>query len=295
MKRLALMLWLLCGTPLALAQPQVLASIEPLAMAVREIVGDEVQVETLLHANQTTHDPQLLPSQQRQLLEAPLLLWLGAEAEPALARSMARRSKPTLALLDLATVQLRYADHDHHHGAAHDHDEQHHAAALDGHLWLSLANMRAFAQALIPLHAHFGLDEATLTQRVAQASSRWQTLEDTLRKQLAPYADRAYVSHHDAWGYFYDSMGLRPVTTLSSNTLVTPGARTYARLASRFRDQGIHCVLAEPEANMALLQRLCSGECAITLLDPLGRNLTGQSYSALLQHIGEQFGQCLAR
>ena len=121
------------------------ASVEPLAKVLRGLYGDQVQVETLLQANQNPHQLALSPRQAMLVQQADLLVWLGETVEAPLAPLVARRQGPTLALLELEGVHRREGGHDHDH--AH-HDADHGDATLDPHLWLSLDNMLLLAGAL---------------------------------------------------------------------------------------------------------------------------------------------------
>src|SRR5690606_41612229 len=76
-------LFLLMWSWVSLAQAvTVVASIEPLAMLAREVLGDQAEVSTLLLPNQTPHFAAFTPGQARQVRDAELVIWLGHEAEP---------------------------------------------------------------------------------------------------------------------------------------------------------------------------------------------------------------------
>lgn len=105
MRRLWLTILLLLSSP-AWSQTLV-ASVEPLAKVLRGLYGDQVQVETLLQANQNPHQLALSPRQAMLVQQADLLVWLGETVEAPLAPLVARRQGPTLALLELEGVHRR--------------------------------------------------------------------------------------------------------------------------------------------------------------------------------------------
>ena len=75
MRRLWLTILLLLSSP-AWSQTLV-ASVEPLAKVLRGLYGDQVQVETLLPANQNPHQLALSSRQAMLVQQADLLVWLG--------------------------------------------------------------------------------------------------------------------------------------------------------------------------------------------------------------------------
>jgi zinc transport system substrate-binding protein len=296
--RTLLVFVLLLTTPLSAlgneAKPQVLASIEPLAMLLRDVLGDAVTVDTFLLPSQTPHDSSFTPGQARKVQQADLIVWLGQDAEPSLAKLMARSQSQQLAMLSLKDIHQRelvgtQADEHDHHGHDHNHDH----GALDPHLWLSPDNMLQLARAL-PAHAGtLGMTSEAISAAVDQFATRLTAQRQALQAKLAPLAERPYISHHDAWGYFAESFNLQQVTPISASTELSPGSRRFIALVKQIEAQGIRCVMAEPESRRALLERLCQGECRIVEADPLGRGLGKVGYGALLEDLANSFARCL--
>ena len=291
------------------ARPQLLASIEPLAMLLREVLGDAVTVDTFLLPSQTPHDSSFTPGQARKVQQADLIVWLGKEAEPSLAKLMARAQGAELSMLSLdgihqramiGTESMEDEDHGHdHHGHGHDyehdhdHDHHEHDGNLDPHLWLSPDNMLQLARALPAQADKLGLTSEAINAAVSEFESALAARRQAIKTQLAPLADRPYISHHDAWGYFAESFGLQQVTPISASTELSPGSRRFIALMEQIEEQGIRCVMAEPESRRALLERLCKNDCRIVEADPLGRGLGKVGYSALLEDLANSFARCL--
>lgn len=273
-------------------RPRVLASIEPVAMMLREVFGDQVQVETLMLPNQNPHNASFTPGQARQVREAALLVWLGADAEPGMAGLLKRHAGRQLALTDLDGVYRRDGDegHDHHH----DDGAHHHHGLLDPHLWLYPANMRRLARALPEQAEHLGLSRDDVAERVAAFDAGLAATETAVREGLAPVAAAPYLSHHDPWAYFSDAFGVRRPLVISHNIEASASSRRFVELSGTLQAQQVHCVMAEPEARRALLERLCRDQCRLVQADPLGRDVAGGSYTGLLTHLQGLFSQCLS-
>lgn len=276
-------LLLLLMAPALSAETRLLASIEPLAMVTREVSGSGVEVDTLMRPGQSLHGASLTPGQVRALRDAELFVWLGPEAEPQLAPLVARRAGPDLALLSLEGIQRLHADddHAHEHGGG-DHDEAE-ATALDPHLWLDPHNMARLGQALA---ARLGRDDQAFQQELEAA-------RESVRTRLEPVKNRSYVSQHDPWRYFAEAFGLHPALVASEGIAAGASARRFVELARAMERREVRCVLAEPDARRALLERLCRDDCRLVELDPLGRSRTNTGYTDFLDHLGGRFRTCL--
>ena len=290
-------LWLsllLVWSPLRAEPVTVVASIEPLAMLLREVFEaagvdpEQVQISTLMQPSQTPHHSALTPGQLRLAQQATLLIWVGAEAEPALARLLERRRGPTLAMLELEGIWRRDTATD-----APPEDDHGHALGLDPHVWLAPDNMLLLAAAL-PAHATtLGLSPTALEQGVDNFTSTLARRRAEIAATLAPLRQRRFLSQHDAWGYFTETFALTPGLSASHQIELAPGSQRFTELVATVEREQIQCILAEPEARWALLMRLCRGQCRIIEADPLGRHITHSYYSDFLVEMGFRFQACL--
>lgn len=274
------------STPgVASAPARVLGSVEPVTMMLREVLGEDVHVETLLQSGQNPHNLSFTPGQARKAHDADLVVWIGGEAEPQVAGLLGRRKGPDLALLDQQGVYVRKSGDGHH--------DHHHDMPVDPHLWLYPDNLRRLAQGLVAFHRELGVEEQLLRQRVDEFVAGLEALEERLGEELAAVADQPYLSYHDPWAYLATALGVQRPAVVSHNLDVEPGTREFARLAREVREQGIECVLVEPEGRKAVLRRLCAG-CRVVEVDPLGRDREGDTYSGFLESLAGRFQSCLA-
>jgi len=287
------MRYLLVPLLLALCAPlparTLVASVEPLAMVLRDLYGDSAEVVTLLNANQNPHNPMLSPHQMLTLRQADLLVWLGEDAEPAVASLAARRDGGSLALLSLPGITRREGGH--RHGGGDDHDHQHEAGELDPHLWLDPRNMAVLARALGDRERLPG----------GQPEAFLDGLKDTeaaLRERLAPVTDTPWLTFHHPWGYFQQRLGLREPMIVSEQLGAGPSSRRFVALARQLKTERVRCAILEPEAQADLVARLCP-DCRRVALDPLGRDARargqGDEYTRWLsERVAATFATCLA-
>lgn len=279
----------------------IVASVEPLAKVLRGLYGPDVEVVTLLQANQNPHQLALSPRQALLVKQADLMVWLGAAVEAPLAPLVARRDKASVALLDLPGVVRREGGaHEHGHDDDHQnsHDSENHDnhgdeahpgedAFLDPHLWLSVDNMILLADALaVALPAGLAEQQPTLWQ--AQAKK----IQAQLHERLAPLGSTPWLTYHNPWGYFSDPLGLAEPVVVSQQLDAGPGSRRFVALAAEIREKNVQCMIREPEAREAMLNRLCT-DCRVAALDPLGRDQPELNYLDWLNYLGDGFARCL--
>lgn len=127
------------AAPVMADVPRVVTDLPPVHALAAQVMGDLGVPVLLLDRGANAHSFQLRPSQARSLEEADLLIWIGPEMTPWLARSadaVAGRAA-TLALLDLPQSHRQdfgaAGAHDHGHDHASGHDKATHASAGDDH------------------------------------------------------------------------------------------------------------------------------------------------------------------
>lgn len=285
------LLWL--STPVLAANW--VASIEPLAMVARAVLGDDAEVSTLLLPNQTPHFAAFTPAQLQQVRGADVVIWLGAEAEPQLQSLLAKQRGTELSVLALPGVLRRAGgdDDNAHKYGAHDHDEHAHAG-LDPHLWLSVDNMATLARAIATRAVAGGAEEAAINQRRDSFIAALLQWRQSARQQLAPYQQTPWLSQHDPWGYFAESLNLQPPLRVSNGLQSSTSSRHFSELMQQMRNVPVHCVVREPEAQRALLARLCQQDCKIVDLDPLGRDRVYGGYLKFIETLTQGFADCLS-
>ena len=260
------------------------ASVEPLAKVLRGLYGDQVEVVTLLQANQNPHQLALSPRQAMLVQQADLLVWLGEAVEAPLAPLVARRQGPTLSLLALEGVHRREGGEDHDHG---NHHTDHADATLDPHLWLSLDNMMRLAGALAQQYPQ-GLKAGEPARWQQQAKER----HARHRQALVGLEGVSWLSYHQPWGYLTETLGLAEPLVVSKQLDAGPGSRRFVALAGEIREQQVRCAILEPEARAAMVSRLCP-DCRVQPLDPLGRDYPELDYLSWRDRLVEGFKACL--
>jgi len=276
---LAVALALGAGPRQAAAAPKfyVVATTADIKSIVMAVGGDRIEVESLAAPTQDPHFLELKPNQIARLRTASLVVRIGLDHEPWLARM--QTSAPILnlsqhvRLLQTETPRLRVERRSHTH------------AFGNPHYWLDPKNARpmaaAIAQALGKLspadQAYFEANRTAFSKRLDECMPVWA-------QTLAPYAGTRMVVMHDTWTYFADAFKLSIVAAAEPTPGVPPSPSELARLYARMREAKVGLVIADPNSNQALVRQVAErGNARVVALVPsVGADPAAGDYLALI-------------
>lgn len=283
--------------------PRVVTDIPPVHALVAQVMGDVGQPGLLLTKGASEHDFQLRPSQAQALSEADLVVWIGPELTPWLARALdSLGAKTHLALLDAPETATRPFSPDGAHMEEDDDDhadhDDHGHEGTDPHAWLDPDNARLWLPLIAAELSRLDPDNAATYAANAQAADeRIAALDTRLKAQLAPYADRPIVAYHDAYGYFAAHYGLHILGSIALGDATAPGAAKLAALRDALGVGQATCLFPEAQHDPALAEQLAEG-ANLRLgppLDPVGSTLAAgpDAYDALLTGLADSLTACL--
>ncbi len=180
-------------------------------------------------------------------------------------------------------------DHDDH--AGHDHGEH------DPHAWLSLENAQTWLNLVAgKLSAADPENAGVYFGNAAAARSEIEELSKEVNSILDPVRGRSFVVFHDAYQYFETSFDFPASGAISLGDATDPSASRIAEIQGRVREEGINCVLSEPQYNPNLVATVLEGTDAKTgVIDPLGVNLEPgpKLYGDLIRNMAKSLAGCL--
>lgn len=283
--RLLLALALVAAVPAAAAL-RVVATTPDLKALVEAVGGAHVQVESLAPAHADPHAIEVKPAQVARLREAHLLVRIGLDHEPWLARALAAARNPRIArgapghvdasrgvsLLDAQTPRLRADARPHSHGLG------------NPHYWLDPENARPITAAVLAALVRaspaerdaFEANRARFLASLDAGMARW-------RAALAPFRGARVVVVHETWTYFAARFGLSIVAAAEPTPGVPPTPSELAALIARMREGRVAAVIADPHSDPALVRQLAqrSGVPAVTLAPSVGADPEARDYVAL--------------
>ncbi|GAB4538436.1 MAG: zinc ABC transporter substrate-binding protein [Ruegeria sp.] len=205
-----------------------------------------------------------------------------------------------------------HADHDDHghddhdaHGHEHEHDDDHadqhgHAHGThDPHAWLSPQNAQNWLTLIAAqLSAADPENAGTYDANAKAAQEDLSALTDELATMLAPVRGGRFIVFHDAYQYFEHAFDFPASGAISISDATDPSPARLAEIRARIRDEGVDCVLTEPQFNPGLVATVLEGSTAETaVLDPLGATLApgADLYPHIIRNMARTLADCLSR
>ena len=277
--------------------PRVVTDIAPVQSLVARVMEGVDTPAVLLPPGASPHDHALRPSEARSLAGADLVIWVGPELTGWLGDPITSLAPEAAQLvlseaMGVSVLMLRqggaFGEHD--EDEHDDHDEHEDEAPVDPHMWLDPQNamvwLGAIAQALAVLDPEHATAYATnATEGAAEISAKASSIG-----ALVGAAPRSYLAYHDAFGYAEGWLGLTGIGAIQSGHAVELGPARLAELRGEIAEQGVSCVLTEPQYNSGLLDAVIDGgNRRLVLIDPLGGGFeAGQSlYLSVLDQFAE--------
>lgn len=255
----------------------VVATTTDIKSIVMAIGGDRIEVESLAAPSQDPHSLELKPNQLARLRTAALVVRIGLDHEPWLARMQTSAPVVDLSrnvrLLQTETPRLRVERRSHTH------------AFGNPHYWLDPENTRpmaaAIAQALARLspadQGYFEANRTAFSKRLDDRMPVW-------KQALAPYSGARMVVMHDTWTYFADAFKLSIVAAAEPTPGVPPSPSELARLYARMREARVGLLIADPNSDEALVRQVAERGNArvVTLMPSVGADPAAGDYFALI-------------
>jgi len=191
--------------------------------------------------------------------------------------------------------------HDDHADDDHDEDEASHEGhdhgAHDPHAWLSPQNAMTWLNVIAgQLSAADPENAGAYFANAAAGRAEIKVMIGEVTATLDPVRDGRFIVFHDAYQYFEMDFNFPASGAISIGDASDPSPARIAEIQGRIAEQGIDCVLAEPQFNPGLVVTVLDGTDAQTgILDPLGSDLeSGPAlYPQLIRNLSTALAGCM--
>ena len=283
--------------------PRVVADIAPIHSLVSMVMDGVGQPQLLVPQNISPHHYSMRPSEAEALQEAQLVVYVSHDMSPWL-EPVLETLAASASALDLSKVdnimQLAYRegpifdDHDeegHDDHAHHDHD------GVDPHMWLDPMNAKLWLHAIASELTRIDPKNADRYDENARSSSRTITLAMAQAEgHLASGKDNGFLVYHDAYQYFEKRFNRVAVGSISLGDASKPSAKRLRELKVLFEEEGVSCVLTEPQYSSKIVDSVFGGfKPTVGVVDPIGIDLElgATLYPELLENIALSIAQCV--
>jgi ABC-type Zn uptake system ZnuABC Zn-binding protein ZnuA len=282
------------ATARAAAPPDVVVTIQPIALLVRALAGERASVTSLVPPGASTHTFEAQPGDMAVVGRAQLFVEVGAgvDAWSARLRSAAARPPERLVLIELPGLDPLPADPNER-----DPEASSGSARFDPHVWLDPLRVRdviapALARALLRLdpagRSHYDASLASLQAEISDVDAE-------VRRTLAGHGTK-FVAFHGAWHYFAARYGLEQIGVVEEAPGEEPTPREIAKLAVAVRAAGVPAILVEPQLSPRIAQAIAAEIGAATVaVDENGdpNDPERATYPALMRWNARAFARAL--
>lgn len=264
-----------CGQPEA--KPGFVVTTPPLAMIVRELVGDRWPVVTLLDPGQSPHTYAPRPS-DAALSEASLTLFSAADDLDGWAADLP--AKRHVALIGLVPEAFRRTMPDEPGHEGHGHGD------VDPHFWGDPLAVRAMLEPLAKALSEADPEGAAAYRaNAARFGESLTALDESLRDMLAPVKGASVILFHPSWDYFLERYGIRVAGLVEPFAGKEATAKYLADLAALTERENVRAVLTEPQLARRPAEVVAEAAGVPCFeIDPLGGVPGRDSYAELLRH-----------
>ena len=299
--------------------PQVAVDIAPVHSLVARVMDGIGKPDLIIQPGASPHEYSLRPSEASALQAADLVFWIGPDLTPWLTDTIGTLASDAVVteLMEAdGTIELEFREgalfeaHDHgddddhdDHGDDDDHDEAesghegHDHGAHDPHAWLSPKNAMNWLNVIAGQLSAVDPDNAgAYFANAAAGRTEIKTLIGEVTATLDPVRGGQFIVFHDAYQYFEMDFDFPASGAISISDASDPSPARIAKIQARIAEQGIDCVLAEPQFNPGLVATVLDGTDAQTgILDPLGSDLElGPAfYPHLIRNLSNVLADCM--
>jgi len=296
--------------------PSVAVDIAPVHSLVTRVMEGVGTPDLIIQAGASPHEYSLRPSEAAALQDANLVFWIGSGLTPWLTdiiETLAPNANVTELLEADGTIELGFrkgalfeahddhkedddhSDDDHKEEEA-GHDEHEHGNH-DPHAWLSPQNAMTWMNVIAGQLSAADPDNAgAYFANAAAGRAETKVLIGEVTATLDPVRDGRFIVFHDAYQYFETDFNFPASGAISISDASDPSPARIAEIQDRIAEQGIDCVLVEPQFNPGLVATVIEGSNAQTgILDPLGSDLKPGSalYPQLIRNLSIALVGCM--
>ncbi len=291
-------------------RPRVVVDIAPIHALVAQVMEGIGMPDLIIQPGATPHEYSLRPSEAAALQSADIVFWIGPDLTPWLEEAIETLAPAAdlTTLMDVdGTVQLEFREdavfeaHDHSDHADDDEHDDHadHGdhAGHDPHAWLSPKNAMTWLEVIAGrLSAVDPVNSDAYLANAASGRAAIEALMDEVDATLDPVRGRAFIVFHDAYQYFETDFDISASGAISISDASDPSPARIAEIRGQIAEQGVDCVLAEPQFNPGLVATVLRGSDAqMGIVDPLGADLElgAELYPQLIRNLSNALAECL--
>lgn len=251
-----------CTTQRNTESRSITVSIPPLQYIVREIVGNDFDIEIIVPAGASPETYEPTPAQMMELERSRIVMALGLmDFERTLMEKLSERAE----ICDLSRgVKLLAGtcNHGHRHGT-------------DPHIWMSPKQLRLIARNAYEAIAAAFPDSVRYTDNYWRLDSSIARLDSLVAAHVAASPHRSFITFHPVYTYYAADYGLTQIALESEGK--EPSAARIKEVVEAARRDSLHTIVCQSHLSTASVETVASelGIGTVTT-DPLSSDLPAE-------------------
>ena len=164
-------------------------------------------------------------------------------------------------------------------------------------MWLDPENALVWLDAIASELGHIDPENAARYRANANTAKEEISHEiHHIEDHLKSVQGQGFLVFHDAYQYFENRFGIFATGSISLGDASKPSPKRLQQLKHHFEEEGIHCVLSEPQYSSKLIDSVFGGfKPHIGVADPIGVDLElgFGLYLELLENLASGIAQCV--
>ena len=269
-------------------KPLILTSIYPYELLVKQLVGDAIQVRSLIPPTASVHSYSPQPSDLSDLHKADLIITNGLGLEAMIEQNLSIMKDKHLVCAELlydsiALDSLNQVRDNLMH--QHETEEEHHEhIGADPHLWTSIQMMSKLSTKIKnELVTRFTDYAPLINHNYELMQAELKQADEQIKRERAELQQPALVTYHNSFHYFTRDYDIEYLGWVQSSPGKEPSARELTKLGGKIRAHGVKAIFIEPQQNPKSAQVLAK-EYGLKLytLDPIGASLKVKTIAELI-------------
>ncbi|MFO8144488.1 MAG: metal ABC transporter substrate-binding protein [Candidatus Syntrophosphaera sp.] len=253
-----------CGGSARKEERLVIASIYPYEILVKQMVGEDFRVQTLIPPNASPHTYSPKPREIEDLHNAELVIANGFGLETNLRQAFDSVGDKLVLVQDLLNLP----------------EEE----GANPHVWLSPPLMQQLVillndrlQTAFPEHSEvIANNSVDLVAQIAALSAQ-------IARERSTFARTPLITFHDSFHHFVRDYGIEYLGSVQSSAGREPSPRELARIGDLIRENGVRAIYVEPQMDKKSAAALANEfDLQIIELDPLGHTFKPETYMDII-------------
>lgn len=215
----------------------------------KRVVGDKMEVKTIIKGNQEPHDFELQAADMAEITKADLIVYNGAGMESFIS-DLKKSAKDDGKFLDLSQGLTLLESKDASEG---DH------SSVNPHTWLSVKNAQIELNTIYKkLSVLDPTNEAYYKANLEKALGEFKALDEKFSSEISKVdkKDKYFVVSHAAFNYLANDYGLKQVAVTGISPEDEPSAKQLKIIADFVKKNGISTIFFEGKATPKVAETL---------------------------------------